>query len=287
MKASEQYTRADLRRILDVSEKQLKQWEESQVIAPLAAEARQFYKFRDLIALRTAKQLTEKGVSPARLRQSLIALREKLAEVKSPLTELRIISNGKDVIVEGAGGGRLEPISGQFLLNFATRELIENVRVMPDRNADGWFRMALEFDADPATREKAIEAYDRVIAIEPRHVEALLNRGTLSYEDGALEAARTYFEKAVEVAPDNAVARFNLASTLDELGWLQEARQQLRLAVRLDPGNPDIRYNLATLCDRLGSPEEAREHWVAYLKLDPSSSYADYARQRLGSGGEK
>src|SRR5271165_364168 len=283
MKAGEQYTRADLRRILDVSDKQLKQWEEWQVIEP-RAEAREFYDFRDLIALRTAKQLVEKGVSPARLKQSLTALRQKLSEVKSPLTELRIISNGKDVIVEGAGGGQLEPISGQFILNFATRELVENVRVMPDRNADGWFRMALEFDADLETRAKAIEAYERVIAIEPRHVEALLNRGALAFEDGLLEAARDYFARAVEVAPDNSVARFNLASTLDDLGLLQDARQQLRLAVRLDPGNPDIRYNLATVCDKLGSPDEAREHWIAYLKLDPASSYAEYARRRLSSG---
>jgi tetratricopeptide (TPR) repeat protein len=286
MKAGEQYTRADLRRILDVSEKQVKQWEESQVLEA-HAEARELYDFRDLIALRTAKQLTEKGVSPARLKQSLTALRQKLSEVKSPLTELRIISNGKDVIVEGTDGGRLEPISGQFILNFATRELVENLRVMPDRNADGWFRMALEFDADPATRGKAIEAYERVLAIDPKHIEALLNRGALAFEDGQLEIARENFARAVEAAPENALARFNLGSTLDDLGLLQEARQQLRLAARLDPGNPDIRYNLATICDKAGSPEEAREHWIAYLKLDPASSYAEYARRRLSSGGEK
>jgi tetratricopeptide (TPR) repeat protein len=285
MKASEQYTRADLRRILDVSDKQLKQWEESQALEPRAA-GRETYDFRDLIALRTAKQLSEKGVSATRLKQSLAALREKLSEVKSPLTELRILSNGKDVIVESAGGGRLEPISGQFLLNFATRELLDNVRAMPDRNAEGWFRMALEFDADPATRDKAMEAYERVIAIEPRHVEALLNRGALAFEDAQLEIAREYFARAVEAAPDNALARFNLASTLDDLGLLQEARQQLRLAVRLDPGNADIRYNLATVCDKVGSPDEAREHWIAYLKLDPASSYAEYARRRLSSGGD-
>ena len=257
------------------------------MIEPRVAGAREFYDFRDLIALRTAKQLMEKGVSPARLRHSLMALRQKLSEVKSPLTELRIISNGKDVIVEVADGGQLEPISGQFILNFATRELVENVRVMPDRNADGWFRMALEFDADPATRGKAIEAYERVITIEPKHVEALLNRGALAFEDGQLEAARDFFARAVEAQPENSVARFNLGSTLDDLGLLQDARQQLRLAVRLDPGSADARYNLATVCDKAGSPDEAREHWIAYLKLDPGSSYAEYARRRLSSGGDK
>jgi tetratricopeptide (TPR) repeat protein len=283
MGTSEQYTRADILRILNVSTKQLKQWEEFQFVAPLVPASKDFYDFRDLIALRTAKQLIEKGVSPARLRHSLEALRQKLSEVKSPLTELRIVSNGKDLIVEGATGGQLEPISGQFLLNFATRELLENVRMMPDRNADGWFRQALEFDADPATRKQAIEAYDRVLAVKPSHVDALLNRGTLAFEDGELEAARDYFARGVELEPQNSVARFNLGSTLDDLGLLQEARQHLRLAVRLDPQNPDARYTLATVCDKLGSAEEAREHWLAFLRLDPASAGSEYARKRLSA----
>ena len=283
MRTSEQYTRADIQRILNVTDKQLKQWEEFQFVAPLARKTKEFYDFRDLIALRTAKQLIEKGISPARLRQSLEALRQKLFEVKSPLTELRIVSNGKDVIVEGVSGGQLEPISGQFLLNFATRELVENLRMMPDRNADGWFRQALEFDVDPATRKQAIEAYDRVLMLNPSHVDALLNRGTLAFEDGQLEAARDYFARGVELEPQSSVARFNLGSTLDDLGLLQEARQHLRLAVRLDPHNPDARYTLATVCDKLGSAEEAREHWLAYLRLEPASPGSDYARDRLGT----
>jgi len=281
MRPSEQYTRTDIQRILNVTDKQLKQWEEFQFVEPLAPAKKDFYDFRDLIALRTAKQLIEKGISPSRLRHSLEALRKKLSEVKSPLTELRIVSNGKDLIVEGASGGQLEPISGQFLLNFATRELVENVRMMPERNAESWFRQALEFDADPATRKQAIEAYDRVLLLKPSHIDALLNRGTLAFEDAQLEAARDYFARAVDLEPQNSVARFNLGSTLDDLGLLQEARQHLRLAVRLDPQNSDARYTLATVCDKLGSTDEAREHWLVYLRLEPASPGSDYARERL------
>jgi tetratricopeptide (TPR) repeat protein len=282
MRSTEHYTRADIRRILSVSDKQLKQWEEFQVIAPILPGAKDHYDFRDLIALRTAKQLTENGVTSTRLKQSLEALRRKLFEIKSPLTELRIISNGRDVIVENAGS-HLEPISGQFFLNFQTQELIEkeNVRVMPDRGAEAWFHQALEFDADPRTRAQAIEAYDRVLAGQPTHIDALINRGTLAYEDAQLEQAAEFFARAVQQEPQNAAARFNLGSTLDDLGLLQEARQHLRLAVRLDPQNPDARYNLATLCDKLNSPDEAREHWQAFLKLDPTSEASTYARARL------
>ena len=38
----------------------------------------------------------------------------------------------------------LEPISGQILLNFETRELHEKVHVMPQRNADDWVSLGVE-----------------------------------------------------------------------------------------------------------------------------------------------
>jgi tetratricopeptide (TPR) repeat protein len=217
-----------------------------------------------------------------RLRRSLAALHQKLSEVQSPLTELRICSNGKDVIVERAGA-RLEPLSGQFVLNFDTRELVDKVRVMPERSAGDWFALGLEHDSDPATRREAVAAYERALAIEPGHVDALINLGMLSYDQADLQKAMECFKRAVELAPENAVARFNLGSVLDEVGELQEARQQLRMAVRLNPGYADAHYNLAFVCEKLASPTEARQHWTLYIKLDPSSTWCDYARRRLSS----
>jgi len=280
MGTSEQYTRADLLRILNVSEKQLGQWEKMEFVPPLHPGIKDHYDFRDLISVRTAKQLIENGVSPDRLRRSLQVLQQKLSEIQAPLNELRIVSNGKDVLVENAGT-QLEPLSGQFILTFKTQELYEKVVAMPERNADSVFALALEYDADPSTRSEAAETYDRVIALEPSHVNALLNRGMIAYENGDLEDAAGYFRRAVEIEPENSVALFNLGSTLDDLGLLPEARQHLRLATRLDPNYADAHYNLALVCDKMNAESEARDHWTAYIKLDPAGADADYARMRL------
>jgi tetratricopeptide (TPR) repeat protein len=280
MGTSEQFTRADVLRILNVSEKQLGQWEKMEIVASLHPGTKDYYDFRDLISVRTAKQLIENGVSPNRLRRSLQALQQKLSQIQVPLNELRIVSNGKDVLVESAGT-QLEPLSGQFILNFKTRELCDKVVGMPERNAASLFALALEYDADASTRSKAAEAYDRVIALEPSHVNALLNRGMIAYEKGNLESAADYFRRALEIEPDNPVALFNLGSTLDDLGFLPEARQHLRLATRLDPHYADAHYNLAIVCDKMNAEREARDHWAAYIKLDPAGDHADYARTRL------
>lgn len=279
MATGERFTRREFQRLLDITEKQLAYWEKLRLIAPRLTDS-DGYDFRDLISGRTAKQLIESGVPPTRLRKSLDALQAKLGEVRAPLTELRILSNGRDVLVE-RGGQKLEPISGQFLLNFETRELRDRVRVMPERNADGWFALALEHEANPETRMQALEAYERVLRINPDHVQALLNLGTLHYESATLERARECFERAARLAPENDAAHFNLGSLLDEIGELERARVHLRLAVRLNPQHADAHYNLAFVCEKLAARSEARQHWKRYLELDPASTWSNYAREQL------
>lgn len=280
MSNTEQFSRADVRRILELSEKQLKQWEGMEFVHPLTAGEKEYYDFRDLISLRAAKQLIENGIHPNRLRLSLKALQARLQSVKTPLNELQIISNGKDVIVETAGS-HIEPISGQFMMNFKTRDLSERVIQMPDRNTSVLFELALSYDGDAQTRDKAIETYERVLLLEPNHFEALVNRGMIAYEEADLEKACECFRRAVDISPDNAIAHFNLGSTLDELGLLHEARQHLRLATRLDPSLADAHYNLGIVCEKLGATEESRDHWNVYLTLDSSKEHCDYVRRRL------
>src|SRR5439155_1047205 len=93
-------------------------------------------------------QLSEKGVPANRLQRALAALREKLSQVQAPLAELRVLSDGRDVIVE-RGGSRLKPISGQFVLNFETRELDERVRVMSGRSAADWLALEISVRRRP------------------------------------------------------------------------------------------------------------------------------------------
>jgi tetratricopeptide (TPR) repeat protein len=280
MGATDTFSTEDVQRIVGLTAKQLEYWDRLRLVSPRKGQGNRLYDFRDLIGLRTVKQLVEKGVPANRLRRALAALHEKLAQVHAPLAELRILSDGKDIVVE-RGEARLEPLSGQFVLNFETRELGEKVRVMAGPNADDWLATALEYDAEENTRAQAIEAYDHALSIDPQKVDALLNCGTLCYEEGNLKKAAEYFMRALQADPQNALAHFNLGSVLEEVGRLEAARLHLRNAVRLDPNYPDAHYNLAFVCEKLGARNEALRHWQAYITLDPSSPWCGYARQRL------
>lgn len=288
MGATDRFSSEDVQRILGLTAKQLDYWDRLGLVSPQQEQGSCCYDFRDLIGLRTVKQLIEQGVPANRLQRALTALREKLNKVDAPLAELRVLSDGKDIIVE-RHGTRLEPLSGQFVLNFETREIDERVRVIAEparagqRSADAWFATALASESGTGTRDEAINAYDRALEVDPQRIDALLNCGTLYYEDGNLEKASDYFQRAIGVDPDNSLAHFNLGSVLDERGEVEAARQHLRLAVRLRPDYPDAHYNLAFVCEKLGAYSEAQEHWQAYVRLDPVGPWSSYARQRLSS----
>jgi len=298
MGATERFRPEEVQRILALTGKQLDHWDRLSLISPKKEQGSRYYDFRDLIGLRTVKQLVEQGVPPIRIRRAVAALRQQLSHVQSPLAELRVLSDGKDVVVE-RGGARLEPVSGQFLLNFETRELDEGIRTIPGRAAraaagpasspagasgaaeNDWMAVALEYEAEGAARAAAIQAYDRAVSADPQSVEAWINRGTLCYEDGNFAKAAESFHRALASNPESALAHYNLGSVLEEMGEPGAARNHLREAVRIDPGYADAHYNLAFVSEKLGNFGEAREHWQAYIKLDPSSPWCDYARRRL------
>ena len=282
MAATDRFSPEEVQRILGLSAKQLDQWERLRLVTPQKETGALYYDFRDLIGLRTVKQLLESGVPANRLQRAVDALREKLSKVQAPLAELRVVSDGKDVMVE-RGGVRLDPLSGQFVLNFEIREIGERVRVITERSGDDWFNAALAYESDPATKSQAGQAYDLAVQTDPQNIDALLNGGTVAFESGNLEKAADYFRRAIALAPENALAHFNLGSVLDDLGELEDARKHLRQAVRLDPKYPDAHYNLAYVSEKLRAFPEACEHWQAYIQLDPTGPWAASARHHLAS----
>ena len=278
MGVSGRFDSKEVQRILGLTRKQLDYWDRAGLVSSRKEGRDRFYDFKDLIGLRTVKHLVETGVPISRLRRALVALRKNLSS--SSLAELRILSNGKDVIVERAGS-RLEPVSGQFVLNFETREIGERVHVLTGRRAEEWIARASQYENDASTRAQAIDAYHHVLEVEPERVEALINCGILYYEDGNLEKALEYSRRALALDAENALIHFNLGSVLEEAGDLEAARQYLRQAVRLRPGYADAHYNLAFVCDKMHAYAEARQHWQTYVELDPLSPWCHYARERL------
>lgn len=278
------YSRQEVRRWLKVTERQLRSWER-QGLLPKSEQ----YGFTDLIALRTLVALRNGRVPAGKIRQAVAALRAKLGEQANPLVELKLYSEGKQVRVQ-IGNQTMEPVTGQLLLDFGPGELRRLVS-FPARvgtgtgraagpAADRLFEEALRLEQAGA-RQEAIEAYQRVLELDPHYAGALLNLGTIYFHARDLARAREYYERAVEADPTYALARFNLANVFDELGRRMEALVHYQAALRLQPDYADAHYNIALLYQATGQWLRAVRHWKIYLKLDPASPWSAIARREL------
>lgn len=281
---AESYSREDLQRILRLSKRQMEAWVREGFVSGPGP-----YTFSDLIALRTVQRLRKSNVPLKKIARSVKALKRKLNEVEHPLTELRISSDGRRIIVS-YDGAAMESDSGQFLMDFETRDLRSTVRALKvppqsvarrKEEAEQWFLKGLSLEERPETIADAIQAYTRAIELNPEAAGAYINLGTIYYNSQRLDEAERCYRAAIQIDPQYSLAFFNLGNVFDERGNLQEARQHYEQALRLTPNYGDAHYNLALVYDKLAQRGKAVHHWRAYLKLDPASPWAAYARQQL------
>lgn len=280
----EKYSRAEVRRILGISEQQLLGWERQGLI-PTARE----YSFSDLIALRTLKELRQKRVSSRLIGRALASLRSKLAEVPDPLKALKMWRVGKRIAVQ-VDGQRMEAISGQLLIDFEPAE-IDNLRSFPRetnqesarrrKEADFWFEKGLDLEESGAPVKQVMEAYEKALELCQVAVGALVNLGTVHFQLRQFAEAETYYRRAVEADPGYALAHFNLGNLYDEQNDLERAYRHYVMALQLNPQYADAHYNMALLCERKGDLLTATRHWKVYLKIDPTSEWAAIAHRQL------
>src|SRR5258708_20266940 len=103
--------------MLAISEQQLRGWQRQGFISPDDT-----FSFSDLIALRALQKLRENRIPSKQIGRALVSLKQKLSDVSSPLSELKIVSNGRSIAVYIAAQ-KMEAITGQMLFDFDTNHL--------------------------------------------------------------------------------------------------------------------------------------------------------------------
>jgi len=279
---NQQYERADVRRMLRVSERQLRAWEKLGFIAAAGA-----YSFRDLIALRTLCELRARHFSPREIGRALESLKRLLSEVEQPLADLKIFSDGRRIAVRVAGQ-KMEARTGQILFDFDTSQLGRVQPLLPQppaapkkRESESCFQKGLFLEETGAPVNQVVEAYLRAVKLNPGAAGALVNLGTIHYRLREFKEAERYYAQALKADPDYPLAHFNLGNLYDERGELAKAQHCYESALRLNPQYGDAHFNLALLCERAGEALQAVHHWKAYLKLDSASTWSDIARRQL------
>jgi tetratricopeptide (TPR) repeat protein len=270
------YTTAEIARMLELPRRRVRDLARSGIVSPERGPRNEYrFSFADLVVLRTARDLLAAGVPFLRVRRALRHLREQLPADR-PLTGLRILANGRRVIVQ-EGLEQRDAETDQILLDFRIEELVAMAAPMstPDFDSDrideagmsaqDWYELACELET--FSLENALEAYGATLQLDPDHADAHINLGRLRHEQGELARAEEHYRTALAVRPHDVTALYNLGVALEDQSRLREARNAYREVLLGDPDHADAHFNLAGVLERTGRKSEAVRHLKAYRDL--------------------
>jgi hypothetical protein len=253
-------------------------------------------RFRELVSVRAAANLLESGASVRQVRAALDGARRLAPGVRTPFAELRLVVRDRQVVVE-QDRLRLDPGTGQTLLAFDAGDLERETRetlltgmvrplIPPADAAEMWFQRASEWDGDPERWESAVDAYERVLDMDPGYAAAWNNLGLLHHRMGQYERAGECYRAALEADDSCCQASFNLGSLHEDLGDFPVSVTWYRRALEMDADYADAHFNLAGVLAKMGRAESAAVHWRRYLELDLGSPWAKIARAHLEEGAD-
>ena len=282
----QRFTLGEVERITGTTRRQLEYWSRLGLVHPRARWGERFFNFSDLVAVETLNRLAARRVPARRLRRAMDALEQRLGRTRAELAALRISTNGAEVVVHepGTDGGLIEPLTGQFVLNFETAAIERKVRALHERTAEEWFELGMAWDASPETFEDAVRAYRQAIEAAPEWVEAYINLGTTLFQLGRTGESREVFAAAIERDSRNALAHFNLGCAHERLGDTASAISNFRTALVYAPRMADAHLNLALAYEKTGAKADAVDHFSLYLRYEPQGPWAEFARTRIRAG---
>jgi tetratricopeptide (TPR) repeat protein len=292
------YSYAGAAKILGVPESKLRYWAQVGFVGPSVRRGgKPHYSFQDLVSVKAAKELTERGFKPAEIRKAIEEVRATLPHVDRPLDRMRVAFDGAKLVVVDEGNAFES--TGQKLFDFGLGELARGSDLAPSpaivpatgsetgdpggakRQAYDWFveGTRAELAGSEEGDARAERCYREALALDAGLAAARTNLGSLAYRRGDAAAAREAFEAALQLDPDQPEARFNLANLVLENGDLELAVAELRRVLQTAPDFADAHYNLAVALERLGGRAAARAHLEHYLALEPEATpWAEQAR---------
>jgi tetratricopeptide (TPR) repeat protein len=131
--------------------------------------------------------------------------------------------------------------------------------------------------------ERALEAFESALELNPRYIEAHIHRGIVLGELGRSDEAAAAFATAREIASDHrgelprhhsgklANLHAELGEAYAEAGALSEAIDQYQAGLRLRPEFHDLRYRLGRLLLEAGRSLEAREEFERLVRARPNA----------------
>lgn len=138
--------------------------------------------------------------------------------------------------------------------------------------------------------QKAVEAYQKTIELDPANQGAYVNLGVAYYQQEKFDLAEAQYRKALELKPDDGEVAYNLGALYlqqalvkgdapDQAG-LAKAVKQLEQAIYLAPHLSEPLFSLGVAYKGLGQNDKAIESFQKFLSQKPADNVAMQEAER-------
>jgi predicted RNase H-like HicB family nuclease len=121
--------------ITGLTMRQIDYWDKTHFIKPSVREAAGYgsvrlYSFTDLVQMKVAKTLMDKGITLQKIRKSITYLKKNMPDIEKPLSELRFLTDGTTAFVITRDDKQIVDTlkKGQLVFSIALGDLIEELR---------------------------------------------------------------------------------------------------------------------------------------------------------------
>ena len=122
-------------KITGLSFRQVDYWDRTHFIKPSVSEATGYgsvrlYSFNDLIQLKVARTLMDKGISLQKMRKAISYLKKNMPEIEKPLAELKFLTDGETIFILTRDTRKIIDTlkSGQLVFSLALGEMVEALK---------------------------------------------------------------------------------------------------------------------------------------------------------------
>jgi tetratricopeptide (TPR) repeat protein len=154
-----------------------------------------------------------------------------------------------------------------------TEHLFVHAVAVTRQNAFAEATLANEYSRQ-GRRDKALQHFERALAIEPESKAALNGLGKIMLDQAHYEQALEYHRQALAIDPRDTVTRNYLAFVLFRMGRIEDAIEQCQEAARIDPLDFNAYHNLGNIMLSTGKVDKALQFFQIAAGIDPRSAMA-------------
>ena len=119
--------------------------------------------------------------------------------------------------------------------------------------------------------DRASGAYQKATEMNPRYEKGYNNLGILLLLKGRYDEALEAFQKALAINSSNIESHINLGILFKKKGQWEKAVESYQRALAIDPLHRETHYNIALLYEQLENLELAISHYQQFIQLSPKS----------------